>query len=42
MLVTEPTGSANSDLVTFDLSKVARTSNETRPASTAYHPRIHA
>lgn len=42
MLVTEPSGSANSDLVTFDLSRVARTSGETRPANVAYHPRIHA
>jgi hypothetical protein len=42
MLVTEPTGSANSDLVTFDLSRVARTSGETRPANVAFHPRIHA
>ena len=42
MLVTEPSGSANSDLVTFDLSRVARTSGETRPPNTAYHPRIHA
>lgn len=42
LLVTEPAGAANSDLVTFDLSRVARTSSETRTANTAYHPRIHA
>ncbi|MNV43088.1 hypothetical protein D3C71_1347930 [compost metagenome] len=42
VLVTELSASATADLVTFDLSRVARTSGETRPANTAYHPRIHA
>ncbi len=42
VLVTEASSSANADLVTLDLSRVARTSSETRPANAAYHPRIHA
>lgn len=32
----------NADGLTFDASRVARTSSETRPLNTAYHPRIHA
>ncbi|WP_313377763.1 phage tail protein [Achromobacter insolitus] len=32
----------NADGLTFDASRVARTSSETRPMNTAYHPRIHA
>ncbi|MNV13478.1 hypothetical protein D3C71_1041170 [compost metagenome] len=32
----------NGDAVSFDTSRVARTSTETRSANSAYHPRIHA
>ncbi|MBB1593533.1 hypothetical protein [Achromobacter sp. UMC46] len=41
-LLTSDNSPANADLVTFDLSRVARTSGETRPANAAYCPRIHA
>ncbi|WP_129240844.1 hypothetical protein [Achromobacter veterisilvae] len=41
ILATDP-GTTNLDLVTFDTSRVARTSTETRGSNAAYHPRIHA
>lgn len=34
-------GNTNTDSVSFDLSRVARTSTETRSANVALHPRIH-
>ncbi len=32
----------NGDAVSFDTSRVARASTETRSMNTAFHPRIHA
>ncbi|MFY4046748.1 hypothetical protein ACOTFB_04615 [Achromobacter xylosoxidans] len=40
--LTHDSSITNGDAVSFDTSRVARTSTETRPINVAYHPRIHA